>query len=136
MDRLMSVVMDGTGNNVEFDELSTKETIRYLKENMSDEFKNIQIHLQNGLMKIILKQKIVNKKNLSNEKPTSLINDPLFQPFLKRFQKLLTFLTPYLGKCAKLSGKQGLIGSKQTETLSYQKDKKRKEAELKLSKKI
>ena len=93
---------------------------------MSDEFKNNQIHLQDGLMKIILKQKIRPKKNMPGQEPTSLVNDKLFQPFLNRFKKLLTFLTPYLEKCSKLSGKQGLIGCKKPQTLSYNKDKKRK----------
>ena len=89
MDRLLAVIIDETGNNVEFDELSTKETLNYLKDKMDQEFKNIQIHLQDGLIKFIQKQKFITKKNMIDEEPTTLLNDRFFQHFLKRFKKLL-----------------------------------------------
>lgn len=63
-----------------------------IKKTINKEFKNSQVYLQDAIIKIIIKQKIVGQ--MPNIQLTTILNDKFFKPFITKFNKILNLLTP------------------------------------------
>ena len=65
-----------------------------MKNTIHKEFKNFHVYLQDAIIKVIIKQKIIGKKAHLEEGQTTIINDRFFTSFIAKFNKILNLLTP------------------------------------------